>query len=281
MAKQSIKKVFPEIGKIEYKVASSREELEQSMALVYREYMVRGFILPKYYKSGLRITPHHMTPGAVTFIALKYGKVVATLTLIPDSPLGLPFDMGYETEADDLRKSGRKICEVGYLAIDSGLFGRGLFSMFNFKKIDFMFTLFKVLFQYAIFYAKMDDMCIVTNPKYMIFKFLPFQIMGKVKYYGYDRIAVKKKAAVFKRMDLRKMREHLNKHQGLGIRQSLYKMFLSNRLPEETFQDIYCLNAKDLRYFFAEKSDILKSLKYKEAAYISDAYKLSKRELRD
>jgi len=274
MPKYAIKKTFSEIGQIEYKVVSSGEELEQSMALVYREYLVRGFILPRHYKSGLRVTLHHITPGAVTFIALKNKRVVATMTIIPDSPLGLPLDTGYKKEADNLRKSGRNICEVGYLAIDSGLFGKGLFSMFNFKKLDFMFTLFKVLFQYVIFHEKFDDMCIVTNPRYMIFKFLPFKVMGGVKYYGYDRIAIKKKAAIFKRMDLRKMREYLNAPQKLGIRPSLYKIFLGSRLTKEVFESKLKLSSEDLRYFFVTKSDIFKELDGKQKKYINASYDL-------
>lgn len=71
MSRYTVKKNFSGIGEIEYKVASSREELEQSFSLLYKEYLARGFILPKYYKSGLRITPHHLAPGATTFIALK------------------------------------------------------------------------------------------------------------------------------------------------------------------------------------------------------------------
>ncbi|MCX5666690.1 MAG: hypothetical protein NTY34_00020 [Candidatus Omnitrophica bacterium] len=271
-----IKKTFPEIGEIEYKIVSSRDELEQSMALVYREYLMRGFILPKYYKSGLRITTHHITPGTAAFIALKDKKVVATIILMPDSPLGLPLDMGYKNEADKLRKDRRKICEVGYLSIDSGLFGRGLFSMFNFKKLDFMFTLFKMVFQYAIFHEKFDNMCIVTNPKYMIFKFLPFKAISDVKYYGYDRIVVKKKAAVFKSMDLDHMRKNLeDPHKIAGLRLSVYKIFLGSRIPQDAFKEKYLFSPEDLRYFFVEKSDILKGLKGVEKEHIMAHYKLT------
>ena len=173
MSTLSLKKVIPEIGEVEYKIASSREEIEQSMAFVYKEYLLRGFILPKYYRSGLRITLHHVLPGTTTFVGLKNKKVVITNTLIPDSPLGLPMDTVYKEEVDKLRRAGRKVAEGAYLALNSDLFGRGLFSMFNFRKIDFLFTMFKLLLDYASGVGSFDDICLVTNPKYMIFKFLP------------------------------------------------------------------------------------------------------------
>jgi len=269
MSRATLRKNIKEIGELEYKIASSREELEGALSLVYKEYLMRGFILPKYYKSGLRITIQHALPGTTTFIALKNKEVVATTTIIPDSPLGLPTDEVYKKEVDRLREKNRKVCEAGYLAIKSELLGHGLFSMFNFKKIDFMFTLFKLALQYAIHFTEFDDICIVTNPKYMIFKFLPFEIIGEVKYYGYDRISVKKKAAVAKRMDLRTVEDKLKQKIGLT------KMLLGGKVPQEIFKQKFQLRPKDLRYFFVKKSDIFKNAKKQEIEYIRNCHGLS------
>ncbi len=258
MSTDSIIKHFPEIGTIEYKVASSRRERESAYALVYDEYLLRGFILPRYYKSGLRVTMHNIVRGTVTFIGIKDGDVVATVTLIPDSPLGLPLDQAYKNEADKLRAQGRRICEVGQLAIKSSLFGRGLFSMFNFNKLDFLFTLFKLVFQYALFYRPFDDICIVTNPKYMIFKFLPFETIGPTAYYGYDRIAVKKKAAVCKRLAFDTIKDAIAHRSSLrGKMLALYRMFLNDRVPSDIFSRHREFTPADIRYFFEEKSDTL------------------------
>lgn len=280
MGTYSLKKEFPEIGEIEYKVASTRDEIEQAMALVYKEYLMRAFILPKYYKSNLRTTLHHLVPGTTTFVGLKGKEVVITATIIPDSPLGIPMDMGYKDDVDKLRRLGRKVCEAGYLAIKSELFGRGFFSLFNFKKLDFIFTLFKLELQYSLFCKKFDDICIVTNPRYMIFKFLPFEVIGEVKYYGYDVASVKKKAAVPKRLDLRKVREELKKIEKnplcqISYKPALYKIFFGDKIQPEFFQRKYNLNIEDLCYFFVQKSDILKKARQQERNYILPAYRLS------
>jgi len=281
MGETLICKNFPEIGKIEYKIAASRGELEQAFELIYKEYVMRGFILPKYYKSGLRITQSNLIPGTTVFVALKDGEVVATNAIIPDSPLGLPLDMGYKEEADSLRRQNRKICEGGYLAIKSEMFGRGYFSMFNFKKLEFMFTLFKVMFQYALLYAKFDDLCIVTNPQYMIFKFLPFEIIGPVKYYGYDRISIKKKAAVFKRLNLSRMRKYIDQPLKIfGKRFALYKMFLEERIPQNLFDARYNFTPEDINYFFIQKSDVLENLSAKQKGYIKSCYGLNEKDIR-
>ncbi|MCK9603087.1 MAG: hypothetical protein M0R66_01720 [Candidatus Omnitrophica bacterium] len=268
----SIKKNFAELGEIEYKLASSREELKEAMALVYKEYLTRGYILQRYYKSNLRITPHNVLAGTTTFIALKEKKVIGAITLLPDSPLGLPMDEKYKKEVDKLRRQGRKICEVGQLATQSDLFGTGLFSMFNFKKLDFVFCLFKLAFQYALYSAKFDDICVVVNPKALLFKFIPFEEIGEVKYYGFDRISIKKKPAVAKRLDLRVIQERAKKYP------SLAKVFLGERLPEEIFSRRFCFNKEDLRYFFVEKSDVFNQMHPEDIDFVCGAYGLNKAE---
>lgn len=182
-------------------------------------------------------------------------------------------DMAYKKEADKLRKAGRRISEAGCLAIKSELFGRGFFSMFNFSKLEFFFTLFKFLFQYAHYVAKLDDICIVTNPGYMIFRFLPFEHLGKVKYYGYDRVAVKRKAAVLKRLDLRKV-------EGFGVKKiALRKIFLENKIPAKTLESKLKFSQKELRYFFVEKSGILKGLKERQKEFVRRSFGLNKKVL--
>lgn len=276
MSAETIKKTFDAMGTIEYKVASSREEIESAMALVYKEYLMRGFIRQEDYKSKLRVTLNHMLPSTTTFIGLKDNETVITDSIMPDSPLGLPMDMGYKEEADKLRKAGRSICEVGYLAIKTELFGRGHFSMFNFQKLDFMFTIFKLVYQYLVFHTNIDDIVIVTNPSYMIFKFLPFEVIGKVKYYGYDHASIKKKPAIAKRADIKHMRENIDLPNIIfGTRVALFKMFLGSRIPEAIFKNRYNFTLEDLHYFGVEKSEVLAKATKEEQDYICACYNLT------
>jgi len=68
-----------------YRVARTREEIEGVLSLVYKEYQRKGYI-PKGYKSKLRISIYNALPLTTTFVAKEGSKVLAGVTLIPDSP---------------------------------------------------------------------------------------------------------------------------------------------------------------------------------------------------
>ena len=158
-----------------YRIARTKEELEQAFSLVYKEYASRGYI-PKHYKSKLRLSLYNALPSTATFVAKQGRKVVATVTLIPDSPIGIPMDKIYKKEVDSLRKKGRRVAEVSQLAIDSRLFPKGWFSMFNFAKLIFVFKLFKLVLDYGLEIEKLNDFCIAINPKHQhLYKFLGFE----------------------------------------------------------------------------------------------------------
>jgi hypothetical protein len=259
------------IGKVEFKLASNRLELEQAFGLVYEEYEARGLILAKHYKAPLRAGIYHALPGSVVLVALYRGKVAGTLSILPDSNLGLPMEQGYQEEVDQLRKMDRRIAEIGYLALSSDLFKRGQFSMFNFSKFDFMCTLFKLMNHYVCYEAKFDDICIVTNPKLMIFKFIPFEIIGPVKYYGFDYSSINKKPAVLKRLNLHTLKEKLSFLQK--------NLFLGPQLHRNILEHRCRLSIEDLKDLFVEKSDLLVKSTEEEKRFIASCYNLSSTEL--
>ena len=260
----AIKKNIFQIGMVEYRLASTRDELEQAYKLIYQEYSIRGLILPEHYKTPCRITLHLALPGTITIIALKEGKVVGTTSIIPDSPLGLPLDKGYEEEMVQVRKSRRKFCEIGYLSISSHLFPRGIFSLFNFSKLDFMCTMFRFVADYPYYCMKVDDVFIVTNPKLMLFKYLTFKEVGPVKHYGFDYSSIKRKPAVLKILDLHKF------HKG-----NIYKRHCGQKIPDSILNHRFKMNADDLRYFFVEKSDVFKKATHQERECIRELYHLT------
>ena len=96
MAKMTKKKVI-------YQITKKRNELEQGFSLVYKEYVKRRYI-PKHYKSKIRLSLYNALPSTTTFVAKKGKKVIATATLIPDSPMGLPMDKIYKKECDAFDK---------------------------------------------------------------------------------------------------------------------------------------------------------------------------------
>ena len=65
------------LSKTVYRVARTRQELEDVFSLVYKEYMQKGYI-PKGYKSKLRISIYNASPLSTTFVA-KEGSTVKTI----------------------------------------------------------------------------------------------------------------------------------------------------------------------------------------------------------
>jgi hypothetical protein len=103
--------------KITAKRASRRGEFERAFALLAAKYQERGYDEPG--GKPFRFTPHHALPGTLTFVARDGERVVATISLVPDSPpLGLPMESIYGEEVARLRREGRDLAEVTSLDSD-------------------------------------------------------------------------------------------------------------------------------------------------------------------
>ena len=100
------------------KVASTVDEHVQAARLMQRVYERRG-IAPSH-ASGVRVTPHLLMPSACLFVAKRGAEVVGTIALLCDDALGLPMESIYGAEVTRLRATGRRIAEVGALALAPG-----------------------------------------------------------------------------------------------------------------------------------------------------------------
>ena len=97
--------------------ATERKQFEEAFRLVYKEYLHKGYCSP--HPSQMRVLFYNALPETVTFCLWRDQTLIATVTLIPDSPAGLPMEEVYPDELKKLRKEGRKICEISSLALNS------------------------------------------------------------------------------------------------------------------------------------------------------------------
>ncbi len=111
-------RLFSANDPVTVKQAETREELEAAYRLVHQSYMEAGYMAP--HPSGLRVRAFEVLPQTATFIAVENGDVIGTISLIVDSPLGLPMEESYRAEVSALRRQGRKIAEVSSLAVTKG-----------------------------------------------------------------------------------------------------------------------------------------------------------------
>jgi hypothetical protein len=217
--------------------ALSRAELESAYELVYENYRSRGYISPN--SSGLRLTIFNAFPSTITFVGVVHGEVIATVSLIPDTPGGLPMDEIYHDEVQSLRDEGRRLVEVTMLA-DRRLSVR--------RSLAMVLTLMKLVFDYTTLSLKATDLCITVNPHHDKFyhEYLLFTPLGGLRAYP----SVSGNPAIARRLDLLHVEEEC---QG---RPMLLRRFYEDRTPLSLFEQRYQMTGDDLRYFFMERTQI-------------------------
>ncbi|MDZ7700088.1 MAG: hypothetical protein U5R49_25235 [Deltaproteobacteria bacterium] len=157
-----------------FKIADTIEELKSAYGLVHDVYVKEGYMDP--HPSGMRVTKYNLLPKSTTFVGKKDGKVVVTISLIPDSENGLPMDSLFKRELDKIRSQGRYIAEVGNLATDPN---------FRNRNQNVPMHANKIMLRYAHRYLNVDNLVIAINPKHKwLYKniLLFNQISGKKDY---------------------------------------------------------------------------------------------------
>lgn len=249
---------------VEYRVVRTRAELEKAYHLVYKEYLNQGYVDESVEQ--LRLSLHNALPETTTFIAMADDHVMATATIMSDSPLCLPMDELYHDELDELRLSGKSICEVSMLASNSEVFGEGIPVMLNAKKMFLVFFLFKHIFDYVKIKLQNDYICITVNPKHAnTYDSLFFQDLStEVKYYN----KVNGAPAVAKYLEV----QAVNSQCAVSGRKSFYKMFLTGEPDVEKFSGKIQLRPEDLKYFFDHKTSSFEKATGEELSYIKECY---------
>ncbi len=98
-------------------IANTRELRERVFRLVHDVYRKEGYELRYGRESGLWCTIHHLHPGTMMFLAEREGRDAGSVTVMPDSPLGLPTDRIFPEPLADLRKAGRRVSEISSLVV--------------------------------------------------------------------------------------------------------------------------------------------------------------------
>jgi len=94
-------------------------------------------------------------PQTRTFVARRRGEVLATLTLVVDSELGLPMDCQFSRQLAPFRVVGEHLAEVTSLAVAAHLGREG---------VKVVLELFQSLGLYLRHEAPVDRLCITINP---------------------------------------------------------------------------------------------------------------------
>ena len=100
---------------IEVRVVQTTDEFREASHLVYLDYV--RYSRARTNAAQLKLSIYHALPTTTTFIARhRRGSIIGTLSLIEDSPCGLPMDESYKAELDVLRKRKLRLAEATMLA---------------------------------------------------------------------------------------------------------------------------------------------------------------------
>jgi hypothetical protein len=169
---------------IKEQISAVKDSVEARHAeeLLYREYRAHSFCRENQSKRYYSI--YTLLPTTHTLISRYKGRIVGTVSAIEDSILGLPIDLLYKQELDQLRNSGHNLIEVGALALDNSRFRRKSYSMRSAKKCLTMSSLFAATFNYAWQTTDATHFVIMVNPKHKsIYDFFGFKQFCEVRHY--------------------------------------------------------------------------------------------------
>ncbi len=158
-----------------YRAVSTLAEREMCFRLVHDSYVRLGYMKPNW--GGIRFNEYLTTDGTVTFGAFEDDVLMSTMTLIMDSSEGLPCEQLFRDEVVLLRKSGRKVAEVGALAsVDCGQRGG----------LERFLTLARMCGKYA-FEQGVHDALITVNPRHRDIypKLLKFEKLSEPRSYSF------------------------------------------------------------------------------------------------
>lgn len=155
---------------IKIQVADTQELREKSYQLMYETYLDKDYINEN--PSKLHFTEHDLLQETVVLLAMKDSEVVGTMSIIPDSPFGLPAEKSYFNELEDLKKNG-EICEISALGIKKE-------ERFN---SNILIKLLNAATLYSTDILKKSHWVITVNPSHVAFyiKKLLFKVIGEEK----------------------------------------------------------------------------------------------------
>lgn len=253
---------------VTYKIATTRSELEEAYSLVWKNYVETGFQADDDTK--IRFTKYHLLPESRVFVAnFREGLLaepkqfddrsvcIGTVSLILDSPMGLPLDELCGKELSQVRAEGRKIAEVVGFAVNK-----------DYTQYKVFLHMFKLLFQYAGLVGVTDIVCTVTAKHSRFYrKVCLFEPVGELTTYVSAQ-SVQAQGHILNIKEARKKSEEF--YEGKEFDANLHRFFFGEEYDEEERGGP--ISKEDLNYFATQRTDFLSQLVPKDLGILRSAY---------
>jgi hypothetical protein len=270
-----IRKVFKrprydETLNLSFRRAETEEEFEGAFRLVYESYRELGLINEN--QTNLRVTKYHALPTTAVLIAEHASEVIATLTVVVDSSLGIPCDSQWNLA--EIRQSHVRVAEVTSLAIAKP---------WRTRRGAILLPLCKFMRHYAEQILAVDALVAVTHPKVAAFyeDVLLFQRVPRARASSYRHV---KGAPGFPQylslggLGNRRFRQTFNHlPEAENIYQFLYEPAWPNfHMPKNVRESDLAANqfqsAGLLETLFRRKSDVVDQLSEQEKTALFSRY---------
>lgn len=133
-----------------FRQAETEDEIRQALKLVHDSYVELDYM--DRTESELRFSVFQALPTTVILIAKVGDEVIGTISIVPDSALGLPSDTTWDLSK--YRKKGKLIAEVASLAIKKN---------FRMRRGKLLIPLIKIMYLYCEKVFKLDGVVIATT----------------------------------------------------------------------------------------------------------------------
>ena len=246
-------------GKCTVRVANQLELRQKAYKLLYNIYLKSG--LAKKNDSGLWLSIFDALPDTTTLVAEdENAQILGALTLVFDSPIGLPSDNLYKAEIDELRQAKKQICEIVSFSINTKAK----------SSIKVLAGLFYCSYLFALRIKKSTDFIIAVNPCYikLYCQKLLFHKIGPEKNYA----RVNGAPAVL--LDL-----SLNMPSILKHKRRIFPLYMLDYSEEEEFdiaeriQNMHgTMSDEEFYTFFIEKTDVWAKASVRQKEFIKKVY---------
>lgn len=205
-------------------LVSSLKQRIKASTLIKRMYASRG-----YQTESTSV--FSTSPNQYTFEARRSQQLIGTLTLTIDSDNGLLADTLYQTELDQFRRQGRRLCEVSKLAFNPETSSKEIFA-----------SLFHIAHIFAHHIYGADDAVIEINPRHATFykRMLGFRQIGELR--TCPRVNAPAVLLHLNREYVEKQIVHLTGQTKHCIK-NIYPYFLTKRQENEIVQYVQVLRS--------------------------------------
>ncbi len=254
---------FGPAGEFTVRLAAGIEDRLRAWALAYRVYLEKEYARPNDQR--LWYSLHDALPEALTVMIEKNSELIGAVTVVPDSPLGLPADEIFPAETAAMRRGGSRLAEAVSLVQENLSERAGLLVVAKLCELT-------CLVAQRLLGA--SDLVITVNPRHEDY-YRRMMLFGR---WGEEAACTKVSGApaVFLALNFADMNAHVAGAAMADAPRTLYRRFMDERTARATAAElrrqIRPLEEAVLQRYFIERRPLLTAASIGARRYFEGRY---------